>query len=205
LNGATLLANWKTVLSHPTFRSCALLSALTYAGMVVVLVAAPFIFIQVLGLTRIQFGVAILSNACVFIAGTFLCRRLLAQRGLRGTVAIGGALSLASGVLLAGFTWAGLATAWTLIPAVWLYGLSFGIHQACSQAGSVAPFPRMAGVASALNGCITMTTAFLVGGWVSRHMDGSIGVMTYGVLLSTIPLALVAWTLMQKHGEVQPA
>ncbi len=205
LDMATLVHNWGTVLRHPTFQSCALLSALTYAGLVVFLVASPFIFIQVLGMTRVQFGLAILSNSCVFIAGTFLCRWLLAQHGLRTTVAIGGALSLASGGLMSLLTWTGTATAWTLVPAVWLYGLSFGIHQACSQAGSVAPFPRMAGVASALNGCITMTAAFLVGGWVGSHMDGSIGVMTYGVLLWTVPLALVAWTLMQRHGEFKPA
>ncbi len=205
LDVSTVAQHWRTVLRHPTFIACSLLMAMTYSGFVIFLITTPFVFIQVLGLSRVQFGLAILSNSFFFIVGTILCRWLLAHRGLRTTVATGGALSLASGLLLAGQAWTNSASIWTLVPAVWVYALGHGIHLACSQSGAVAPFPRMAGVASALNGCISMAVAFLVGGLVGKQLEVSVSVMAYGVLLCCIPLALVAWTLMQRHGELKPA
>ena len=59
----------------------------------------------------------------------------------------------------------------------------------------------MAGAASALNGCMMMALAFLVGSWIGRHMDAPFEAMTYGIWMWTLPLATVAWTLMQRHGD----
>ena len=56
-----------------------------------------------------------------------------------------------------------------------------------------------------MNGVLMMSAAFLIGGWLGRHMDGTAAPMTYGVWFWSSLLALVAWTLVQRHGEVPDA
>lgn len=201
LHPGAIARNWLTVLRHPGFLTWTLLTTLTFAGLVTFLASSPFIFIELLGLGRTQFGMAIFSMSLFYIVGTFLCRRLLTRQGLRRTVAIGGALSFTAGTAMGLLTLAGAVSVWTLLPAFWLYALGHGIHQACGQSGAVAPFPRMAGAASAMNGFLMMAVAFLVGGWLGRHMDGTVGPMTYGIWFWSALLALVAWTLVQRYGE----
>ena len=203
LHPLALARNWVTVLRHPTFRAWSLLTLLTFAGLVTFLTASPFVFTEVLGLSRLQYGVSIFSMSVFYIAGTFLCRRLLAALGLRKAVAVGAAITLTSGTLMGLFTLANVAHLWTVLPTLWLYAMAHGIHQSCGQAGAVAPFPRMAGAASAMNGVLMMSAAFLIGGWLGRHMDGTVAPMTYGIWVWSVLVALVAWTLVQRHGEVK--
>lgn len=203
LHPRAIVGNWVTVLRHPTFLTWSLVTTLTFAGLVTFLVSSPFIFIEVLGLSRTQFGLSIFSMSLFYLVGTFLCRRLLARLGLRRTVAVGGALSLAAGTLMGLMTLAGAISIWTLLPPFWLYAMGHGIHQACGQSGAVAPFPRMAGAASAMNGFLMMAAAFLIGGWLGRQMDGTVNPMTYGIWFWSALLALVAWTLVQRHGDLR--
>ncbi len=193
--------NSATIARHPTFLACSLLSTLTYAGLFTFLAASSFIFIDVLGLTRTQYGLAMFSMSVAYISGTFLCRRLLPRLGLRRAVAVAGALSLAGGTAMGLLAWAGVRSPWALLVPFWVYMLGHGIHQPCGQTGAVAPFPRMAGAASALNGFMMMATAFLVGGWIGAHLDGTVTTLTHGVWFWSACLAGVAWTLMQRHGE----
>jgi DHA1 family bicyclomycin/chloramphenicol resistance-like MFS transporter len=205
LRPADLVANWVTVVQHPSFRAWSLLTALTYAGLFIFLATSPFVFTQVLGLSRTEFGLAVVSLSMSYIAGTFICRRLLRRRGMRGTVAVGGWISLVAGTALGLCALGGVAQTWTILAAMWVYTLGHGIHQACGQAGAVAPFPRMAGAASALNGCLMMVVAFLIGGLLGQHVDGMVQVMAYGIWIASCLLAAVAWTLVQRHGDPRPA
>jgi len=202
MHPVALARNWVAVLRHPSFRAWSLLTLLTFAGLMTFLTTSPFVFTEVLGLSRLQYGVSIFSMSVFYIAGTFLCRRLLAAMGLRKTVAVAAAMSLTSGSLLGAFTLANVAHVGTLLPCLWLYAMAHGIHQSCGQAGAVAPFPRMAGAASAMHGVLMLSAAFLIGGWLGKYMVGTVAPMTYGIWLWSVLLALVAWTLVQRHGEV---
>ena len=152
----------------------ALLAGMSYAvanapnpvflALVTFLAASPFVFTEVLGLSRVRFGMAILSMSVFYIGGTFLCRRLLARFGLLRTVAVGGGMTFAAGTVMGLLTLGGAVSVWTLLPPFWLYATAHGIHQSCGQAGAVSPFPRMAGAASAMNGVLMMSMAFAIGG-----------------------------------------
>ena len=140
-------------------------------------------------------------GASVYLAGTFLCRRLLGAVGVRKTVAIAGALSLAGGTLMGVLAWAGFQSFWTIMVPHSLYMLGHGIHQPCSQSGAVGPFPQSAGAASAMNGFLIMVAAFFTGQWIGTHMDGTILPLTNGMWFWSAMLALNAWTLVQRHGK----
>jgi DHA1 family bicyclomycin/chloramphenicol resistance-like MFS transporter len=200
LQPRTLVGTWGHVLKSPTFWAFSLQTTATYGGLFTFLAASSFVYIDVLGLSRAQYG-WVMASACVaYLAGTFLCRRLLVRLGLLRTVAIAGALSASGGTLMAGVAWMGWHQPWALLLPFYLFMLGHGIHQPCGQSGAVGPFPQAAGVASALNGFMMMLAAFAIGGWLGLRLDGTVWPLVHGVWFWSVVLALISWTLVQKFG-----
>ena len=146
-----------------------------------------------------------LADRFAYIAGTWLCRRLLATRGLRRAVKLGGALSLAGGIGAAALSLAGWHTVWALLIPQWFYALGHGIHQPCGQAGAVGPFPEKAGTAASLSGFIMMLVAFGVSQWLGQALNGTVYPLSVGLGAFSIGVAVVAFTLVQQHGEAPAA
>lgn len=201
LQPATLVRTWLTILRNPTFLAFSALSTASYGGLFTFLASSSFVFIRVLGLSKTQYGLLMFSMSLSYILGTFLCRRLLPQFGVRRSVAIAGAVSLTGGTLMGVLTLAGVHTPWAIMLPYYLFMLAHGVHQPCGQSGAVGPFPQAAGVASALNGFLMMLAAFAMGGWLGTHMDGTVLPLVYGVWFWSALVALAAWTVVQKHGK----
>lgn len=203
-----LARNWAHIARNPTFIAYCTLSAASYGGLFTFLAASSFVFIQVLSLSKTQYGMLMFSMSLSYIAGTFLCRRLLSRWGVRRSVAIASGMTLTSGTLVGLFALAGWSSgphgAWFIIVPFYLFMMAHGIHQPCSQSGAVGPFPRIAGTASALNGFVVMLAAFAMGGWLGWRMDGTVFPLTNGLWFWSILIAVSGWTLVQKHGVPQP-
>jgi MFS transporter, DHA1 family, multidrug resistance protein len=200
-----LLTTWLAIVRHPTFLAYSALSTCAYAGLFTFLASGSFVFIKVLGLSRIQFGAVMFTMSFTYLLGTLLCRRLLPRVGIRRSVAIGGVFTLTGGTLLGLVALAGVRQPMLMVLPYYLFVLAHGIHQPCAQSGAVGPFPQAAGAASALNGFVSMIVAFGVGGWVGTHLDGTMSVLTNGVWFWSVLIAAVAWTLVQRHGEPRRA
>lgn len=196
-----IVANWRVVVANPTFRAWALLSAATYGGLFLMLAGSSFIFIGVLEVPRHAFGAILGSMSLAYIAGTFLCRRLLVRYGLRGAVRRGAWFTLAGGLSMAGLSLAGVHTVWAIIVPQYLYAIGHGVHQPCGQAGAIGPFPDKAGTAASLSGFAMTLSALAVGLWLGSRLDGSVYPLTLGIGALSVCVATVAWTLVQRHGE----
>lgn len=202
---APMWRNWLAVLRHPGFRAWTALLSCTYGGLFVVLAASSFVYIEVLGASRIGYGLIMAANSIAYIAGTVLCRRLLATRGLSRTVRIGGAFTLTGGIGAAALSLAGVHGVFAILVPQCVFAIGHGIHQPCGQAGAVGPFPEKAGTAAALSGCLMMVMAFLVGLWLGRQLNGTVYPLTLGLGAFSIAVATIAWTLVQRHGDARPA
>ncbi len=209
LEFASLWRNWLMIARNPTFGAYSALSATSYGGLFTFLAASSFVLIQVLHLSKTQYGLLMFSMSLVYMLGTFGCRRMLQRMGVRRCVAIGSSVTLASGLLMAGFAFAGWCSGpygvWFIMIPQYLFMLAHGVHQPCGQSGAVGPFPQAAGAASALNGFVMMVAAFLMGAWLGTHMDGSVFPLTNGMLFWSVLIALSGWTLVQRHGEPRSA
>lgn len=203
LQPRALASTWLHVLKSPTFWAFSLQTTATYGGLFTFLAASSFVYIDVLGLSRTQFGWTMASACAAYLGGTFLCRRLLARHGLQRTVAIAGGLSVAGGTLMALVAWMGWHHPWTLLLPFYLFMLGHGIHQPCGQSGAVGPFPQAAGVASALNGFMMMLAAFAIGGWLGQRLDGTVWPLVNGIWFWSVVLAVISWTLVQKYGAAR--
>ena len=200
----TVLANWASVARHPSFRAWVTLLSCTYGGLFLYLASSSFVYIQVLGTSRVGYGLIMASNSLAYVAGTWLCRRLLVARGMRRAVRLGGLFSLVGGLASAALSLAGVHTVWAVLAPQWLFAIGHGIHQPCGQAGAVGPFPEKAGAAAALSGFIMMVAAFAVGQWLGRSFNGTVYPLTLGLGVFGILVAATAWTLVQRDGEPKP-
>jgi MFS transporter, DHA1 family, multidrug resistance protein len=200
---APMFAQWGRVLRHPTFVAWSLLIACTYGGLFAFLAGSSFVFIDVLGTSSMACGLFIAGCSISYIVGTFWCRRWLLRYGLTGAVKRGAAFTLAGGMAMAGLAWAGVISPWAIAVPQFVYCFGHGIHQPCGQAAVIGPFPQHAGAASALAGFILAAAAVAVGAWLGMAMNGTVYplVMTVGAM--SVATALVAWTLVQRHGEAK--
>lgn len=204
LHPMTLWRTWLTILRHPAFLSFSMLSTASYGGLFTFLATSSFVFIKLQGLSRSGYGLIMFSMSASYIMGTFLCRRLISRWGVQRTVAIAGGLSLTGGSVLAGLAWIGADQPWygpwAIIVPYYIFMLGHGVHQPCGQSGAIGPFPQAAGTASAVNGFLMMVAAFLMGGWLGRHMDGTVYPMVLGIWCWSVVIAFSAWVLVRKYG-----
>jgi len=202
-----MLRIWAQILRHPVFWTFTLLATTSYAGLFTFLATSSFVFIKVLGLSKTHYGLLMSSMSGVYILGTLLCRRLLPSLGIRRTVAIAGAFTLTGGTIMGVLGLVGLHNSWAIMLPYYLFILAHGVHQPCGQSGSVAAFPQAAGAASAQSGFIMMVAAFLMGHWIGGNLsasaDATVLPMTNGMWFWSVMIALVAWTLVQRYGEVR--
>lgn len=201
-----LWQGWTTIARHPTFLAYSLLSTGSYTTFVIFLTTSPFVFMQQIGLTPTGYGMLMALQAVVYITGTVLCRRLLPRLGARRTVRAAGFGTLAAGLSMAAVTGLGPGHAWYGATAVFLPQVLFmaahAVHQAVGQSGAVSPFPGMAGAASALNGFLMMGVSFLAGWWLGSALDDTPHALGLGYLVGCGFITAIAWTLVQRHGEL---
>jgi len=206
LEPGTLVRTWTEILRNPAFLAYSALTMASYAGLFTFLATSPFVFLEVLGLSRVQYGMMMFGVTLVYIVGTVVCRRLLPRLGLQRTVAIAGAVSLAAGSTMGLLALAGVSSPWAIIVPHALFMLGHGVHQPCGQSAAVAPFPHAAGAASALNGFIMMLAAFAVGAWIGPRLGGgTVFVLTNGLWFWSVGIALAAWVLVRRYGNLLPA
>ena len=198
-----MFANWWRIARHPGFIAWTLLVTCTYAGLIAFLASSSFIFIEVLGTTRMAAGFFIAGCSCCYIAGTVQCRRWLLRHGLAGAVKRGAVFTLVGGVSMAALSLAGVIGPWAIAVPQFIFSFGHGVHQPCGQAAVVGPFPRHAGAASALAGFILAGGAVLIGAWLGVAMNGTVFPLTLTVGAMSVATALVAWTLVQKHGDAK--
>lgn len=201
LQRRTLIQTWRGVVSNPTFMAYSALSVTSYCGLFTFLACSPFVLIGVLGLSKVQFGWAMFVVALAYLAGTFVCRRLLQRLSVQHTVAIAGGVSLVGGTLLGALAVAGVTSVWAIVGPMVVFMLGHGVHQPCGQSGAVGPFPRAAGAASALNGFFIMLAAFAMGSWLAWRLDGGVLPLTHGVWFWSVLIALTAWVAVRKYGQ----
>ena len=205
----TLWASIQHIARHPTFQAYNALSTVSFAGLFTFLATSSFVFTQSMGLTQTAYGLLMMSMSMSFIIGTFICRWLLLRMSVQSCVFMASLVSFFAGLLLMYVAYAGPGQswfgAWAVMAPVNLYLLAHGVHQPCGQSGCIAPFPQMAGTASALNGFTMMLVAFGMGTWIGTHMTDPLLSMAHGLMLWSACLALIGSFAVRKIPLIQKA
>jgi len=179
-----LFATYCRIASADFFWAWMLPGALSYAAIFVFISGSSFVLIDVLGVPTEYYGYCFAFGVSGYLAGTILCRRLLARVGLARSLMIGVSLALLAGLLFAALALIGVQHWSVVLISQFLMMGAHGINFPCAQAGAIAPFPREAGTAAGLLGFFTMLAALLTGSWIGISHDGTL-----------MPMALTAGAL----------
>lgn len=202
LQVSSLWAAVKHIVRNPTFQAYNALSTASFAGLFNFLATSSFVFTQSMGLSKTIYGLLMVSMSLSYIVGTFICRWLLLRTSVQMSVLVASFVSLFAGVLMLLVAYAGPGQswfgAWAVMLPVNFFLLAHGVHQPCGQSGCIAPFPEMAGTASAVNGFSMMLVAFGVGTWLGTHMSDPLLAMAHGMMFASICIGLIGILAVRK-------
>ncbi|MFD2678976.1 multidrug effflux MFS transporter [Camelimonas lactis] len=149
---SAVLASYRTLFANRTFVATSLLIAMSPGGLYTLAAILPFVMIEKVGLTPTQFGMGMLAQTGSFMTGAALAGVLLRRTDATRLVPVGLALVALSGL---GFCiglriWPPSFISVMAPTALWAFGNAFIMPGATTAA--LAPFPRIAGAASAVTG-----------------------------------------------------
>lgn len=197
-----MLRTYMEVARSPAFRAYTLASTATYGGLFAFISGSSFVLMRVLGVSAVAFGASFATMVAGYLIGTLICRSMVARRGLQSTVGAGAALQAVAGAAMALLVAAGVHAPASIVVPMFFYGIAHGMIQPPAQAGAMAPFPRAAGAATALTGCVMMVTASLVGFWIGASYDGTMAPLAFTICAASLASLLIAFTLVRRHGDV---
>ncbi|VTZ50412.1 conserved membrane hypothetical protein [Methylocella tundrae] len=169
----SMLHGYADVLSSVSFRTFALIYALSFACAFSFISGAPSVLIQTLGLSHIEFALFFAAAAVWFLVGSLISARLSGEKcGPQTLMQTGLAIMIfGSGIGLAAAA-AGKIHVFTLLPAAALAVFGFGLVGAMATHDALQDLPQAAGAAAGALRCGQMTagaavSALLSGSWTT--------------------------------------
>jgi len=200
-----LLQNYALVASSRSFWANALPITGSYGALFCFISAAPFVLIELFGVSERAFGFTYALVTLGYLLGTIAVRRVLVRLGLARSIRLGAGVALAAGASMAILVALGVQSlAAVLVPMCFLTA-AHGFIQPCCQIGAIDPFPRHAGAATALMGFAMLTIASLAGWLVGALHDGTTRPLAWAVAASTAFCALSTWTLLPGTSKAREA
>jgi DHA1 family bicyclomycin/chloramphenicol resistance-like MFS transporter len=168
-----IVRGFRALLHHRGYRVYVALVALTYGGLFAFISASSFVLQDLYGLSELAYGFSFGITVIGFIAGTMLAQRLVARRGLDGTIGLGVACLAVGGAVMLTLVAAGVPSSLAITVPMGIYGTGVGLTMPQATAAAMAPFPGAAGAASSFLGICQMSFAALVGIGVGHALGGS--------------------------------
>lgn len=179
-----LANNYLTLLGDPRFLRPALVIGLVIGTLYAMATILPFVLVGRVGLTPVQFGFVMLAQSGGFMIGSLLMRQLLKTSEAPWLVPVGLAVIVVSALLL--FLGAMLKpNVFTVMGPICLLTFGMPFILPSMMTGALAPYPHMAGAASALSGFFQMG-AGLLGSLVAAVLDApvvALAAITPGMVL----------------------
>lgn len=188
-----LLRSYGALLSSRQFVTASLTNAGAPGALYALATMLPFVMMNRVGLTPTQYGLAMLMQTLSFLAGSLVMRRLMRRYRADQMTPVGlvlialGSLALAIGMRLAEPNF------YNVMVPVALYAAGIGFVISPMTTAALAPFPAIAGAASALFGFLQMG-AGLLGGTVAAMMGDPVEAL--GTVIPALGLlSVVSWII----------
>ncbi len=185
-----LLQTFTHLVRSRVFVGYTLVNCALFGGLGAYLSGVSFVVIEVLAVPTEYFGFVFGTIMLGNIIGYTISGRIVMRIGLDRTLRYGVIGVAASGLLLAGFAWAGIVHVVTLVGPMMLYMCCFALSGPQAIAGALTPFPHAAGAASSLMGFFQSLTSAAVGMGVAIAFDGTPRALASFVCLAGISTLL---------------
>ena len=168
-----LATNAADLLGDRTFLGYVLVVALMFGGQFAFISGSSFVLIEVLGVPPNVYGLCFGLVAFGLMTGSFLAGRLVSRVGIDRLIVAGTSLGAVAGCLMAALAGGGARTVTAVIGPMYAFAVGVGLVLPTAVAGAIGPFPRTAGLASAVLGFLQLTAAAAYGIVVGRLYDGT--------------------------------
>ncbi|HLT86151.1 MAG TPA: multidrug effflux MFS transporter [Sphingobacterium sp.] len=193
-----IITDFWQVFRNPTFLLYAAVGGFASSGLYAYLSGSPFVLQRLFGLSEAQYGAAFALVASSLILATQLNRVLLNRWNSEAISKKASFLQASAGILLVIITLAGGMNLYILLGLICLFLCSQGFIFPNTSALALAPFGRLAGIASALLGCIQMALGALTSASVSYFHNGSMVPMV-AVMFASASIAYLIYFLVDKR------
>lgn len=195
-----IVANYLTLLRHPSFVAVCVAGALMYAGLMVYLASSGFVFIVMLGVPTEYFGLIFLTSVIGYMSGSGISANLANHLTSEHVMFLGTATALASTLIMLTASRVLPASVLALVLPMTFFAMALGLVLPHAMAIALKPFPTMAGTASSLLGFIQMSLSALITGGVGHLLADSPQPLIVSMLAIAMAAAAVAgWVLARRR------
>ena len=203
LDPGRMLENYSALLRDRAFVGYVLTVTTLFGGVFVYLSSSSFVLIDFMGLPPRYFGFAFSMASVGYIIGGFVAARVTHRVGMDRMVGLGVTGCAFMGCVMAALSWSGLIQPGLVgIAALMLPMMLFFVFAALvlpnATAGAIAPFPHMAGSASAAVGFCQMAGGAGIGWLVGLLSDGTARPMASGMGAMGVAALVVFVTLVRR-------
>jgi|HigsolmetaAR202D_1030399.scaffolds.fasta_scaffold04110_4 drug resistance transporter, Bcr/CflA subfamily len=161
MSPARLARNYGTLLRSRLYLGYMLVVGFNFGGLFAYATGLPFVLIDMLGMSPAVFGTVFIFTVIGSVGGSVIASRAASSVSTEHMTAIGASVSFIGGALMLAFSLADIIMPITIVGTMMIWMIGFGIVLPNAFAGAMAPFPMMAGAASAMMGFAQMGTAAL--------------------------------------------
>lgn len=161
LGSPGLVASATALLCDRCYLGNAIAVSFIFAGLMAFAAGGPFVFIEALGLSPQQYGMLAVFTVAGFLAGSLLAGRLTGRLALSHMVLLGLVIAVGGAVAMAALAAVAAPSVIAVVAPMAVFTAGLGIVLPAGMAAAMAPFPRIAGSASALLGFVQMLVAAL--------------------------------------------
>jgi DHA1 family bicyclomycin/chloramphenicol resistance-like MFS transporter len=199
-NPRQMVANFARLLADRHYLGCLLSFSFSYSALFAFISASSFVLADRHGLTPQVYGLCFGVVIAGYLLGSLASGRLVRRLGSDYLLLRGAWLGAIAGVSMAALEFSGVRSIAAILGPMFFCTVATGLVMPNAIARALAPYPTMAGAASALMGCVQMTIAALVGIAVGHALAGGGAVLAMAVAVCTLaaPLSYLALTRGQR-------
>ncbi len=194
-----MFANFAQMLTDRRYLGYLLTFSFSYSALFAFISASSFVLIDRHGLTPQIFGMCFGLVVAGYLLGSLACGRLVRRFGSDYLLARGAWLGAIAGLSMAALEFSGVRSLAAILGPMFFCTVATGLVMPNAIARALAPYPTMAGSASALMGVVQMSTAALVGIAVGHSLTGGGQALAAAVAICTALAPLSYLLLLRKR------
>lgn len=202
LAGSLTWRNYMKLFSNAEFMAAAILAGLSYSGLLIYFIEAPFLLQKQVGLTPVQYGWSAAAIAGFLALGNFINSIVVARSGTYAMILRGASLMTLSAICMLVAYALGHLNFWVIIlPG---FGFIFGVGLLFENATATAlsPFPKMAGTAGAAYGFIQILSAAILSAVMSiPHAANQRALSMMWLCIALACLLLCVYFISRNRGD----
>lgn len=199
---AKLVANYAALLTDRTFMGYVSCNMICYGGIFAFTSCSAYVLIGLLNVSPDTFGALYAITVGAYGVGTLVASQFTRRLGVNRMIVFGGLVMTISGEIMVILPLLGYFNIWTVILPFAGFAFGTGFVFPSGQAGSISPFPRMAGAASSMLSCLQMSFAAILGAIAAGLLDGTVMPLAWTVFWMGPVMLLLFYALILRTPAV---